>query len=92
MRAATFARAVDGFGHAISIRPFLNETTWQPMSHVVWWPLYYISVVELAPAPEKRVGDGGGALTGGNRRGWTGANYSLAILNLSLIEVYLPWL
>ena len=48
-----------------------------------------MSVVELASAPEKRGGDGGGALTGGNRRGRAGAYYSVAVLKLSLIEIYL---
>ena len=83
------ANAVDGFGHAIPIGPFLNETTQQPISHVVWWPLYYMNVVELASSPVKRGGDGGGALTGGTRSDRGGAYYSVAALNLSLIEIYL---
>ena len=89
MRAASFANAVDGFGHAISIRPSLNETTWRPMSHVGSWPLYYMSVAELASSPEKRGGDGGGALTGSTRSDRAGAYYSVAVLKLSLIEIYL---
>ena len=59
------------------------------MSHVVWWPLYYVSVVELASSPEKRGGDGGGALTGSTGSDRVGAYYSVAVLNLSLIEIYL---
>ena len=89
MRAASFANAVDGFGHAIPIGPFLNETTQQPISHGVWWPLYYMNVVELASSPVKRGGDGAGALTGGTRSDRAGADFYLAVLNLSLIETYL---
>ena len=86
------ANAVDGFGHAIPLRPFLNENTQQPISHVVWWSLYYMNVVVLASSPEKRGGDGGGALTGGTRSDRAGAYYSVTVLNLSLIEIYLSWL
>ena len=91
MRAASFANAVDGFGHAIPIGPFLNETTQQPRSHGVWWP-NYMSVVELAPSREKIGGNGVGALTGGTRSDRAGAYYSVTVLNLSLIEIYLSWL
>ena len=51
-----------------------------------------MSVVELASSPEKRGGDGGGALTGGTRSDRGGAYYSVTVLNLSLIEIYLSWL
>ena len=48
-----------------------------------------MNVVELASSPVKRGGDGGGALTGGTRSDRGGAYYSVAALNLSLIEIYL---
>ena len=46
-----------------------------------------MSVVELSSSREKRGGNGAGALTGGTRSVWAGADFSLAVLNLSLIEI-----
>lgn len=48
-----------------------------------------MNVVELASSPVKRGGDGAGALTGGTRSDRAGADFYLAVLNLSLIEIYL---
>jgi hypothetical protein len=51
-----------------------------------------MSVVELAPSREKIGGNGVGALTGGTRSDRAGAYYSVTVMNLSLIEIYLSWL